>query len=102
MHFEHLEWEIQPFQLYSGGIPSPIEWLLNPEIKEKYKNKSSFPICYYLLSYNSFTAFLSKEVKSTKQMWDQDRITPEWSQIANGNAACSWEPIESLKGIHWH
>ena len=36
---------------------------------------SSSPICYYLLSYNSFTDFLYKEVKPTKQMWDQDRMT---------------------------
>ena len=32
---KHFDWGIQPFQLYSGKIPSPIEWLLNPEIKEK-------------------------------------------------------------------
>ena len=32
---KHLHWGIQPFQLYSGKIPSPIEWLLNPGIKEK-------------------------------------------------------------------
>ena len=36
-HFYHLDWGIEPFQLYSRKIPSPIEWLLNPEIKEKYK-----------------------------------------------------------------
>ena len=33
--FKHLEWEIQPFQLYSGKIPSLIEWLLNLGNKEK-------------------------------------------------------------------
>ena len=33
--FKHLDWGIQPFQLYSGKIPSLIEWLLNPRNKGK-------------------------------------------------------------------
>ena len=33
--FKHLDWGIQPFQLNSGKIPSPIEWLLNPGNKGK-------------------------------------------------------------------
>ena len=35
--FKHLNWEIQPFHLYSGRISPPTERLLNPEIKVKYK-----------------------------------------------------------------
>ena len=65
-HFQHFDWVIQPFQLHSGKIPSHIEWLLNPRIKGKYKNISSSPICYYLLSYNSFWAFLVQGVTSTR------------------------------------
>ena len=34
-YFRHLNWGIQPFQLYSGKAPSPIEWLLNPGNKGK-------------------------------------------------------------------
>ena len=34
---------------------------------------SSSPICYYRLSYNSLTDFLSKEVKPTKQKRGKSR-----------------------------
>ena len=86
-HFCHLDWGIQPFQLYSRKIPSPIEWLLNPGIKEKYKK------CLCLLFVTIFFCIILfgpsySRSYINKSMWGQNRITSEWSQISNGNTAC--------------
>ena len=35
--FQHFVWKTQSFHLDLGIISSPSEWLLNPEIKSKYK-----------------------------------------------------------------
>ena len=39
--YSHLHCVIPPFHWYSGRISSPTEWLLNPEIKAKYKKIST-------------------------------------------------------------
>ena len=68
--FKHLDWGIQPFQLYSGKIPHPLNGCWTQEIKEKYdciKERSLSPICCCLLSYNSFLAFLIPGDASTRQ-----------------------------------
>ena len=44
--FRHLDWGMQPFQLYSGKIPSPIEWLLNPGNKGKKKKKQHLRLLF--------------------------------------------------------
>ena len=67
-HFHTLSGR-QPFPLDSGMISSPPEWLLNPEIKSKYKRYlvilSSF---FAFFPYNSLTAFIDQEVKPAKKL----------------------------------
>ena len=74
---KHLDWVIQPFQLYSGKFPSPIEWLLNPgnrgEIKKKRLCLLSFAtfFCIILFGPSCSRSYINNPMSS------KNRITSE-------------------------